>query len=162
MTDDKIKWSYLAGIVDGEGSLTLSAYHRSDEEQDRLRYTAVLSITNTNLDLMKWLIRNFGGVYYCKDNSGNPKWKLSYSWRPKGRRNTENLILALLPYLVIKIEQAKLFLEWIRLDGENNPTKRLALVEKMHKLNQRGSSVETNTLASGTPEMIESELYRRL
>lgn len=162
MTDDKIKWSYLAGIVDGEGSVNLSAYHRSDEDSKNgtrpWRYSFAVSVVNTDLKLMKWLIKNFGGVYYVKGNSGNPKWKISYLWRPKGRRNIENLLLGILPYQVVKVEQTKLALEWIRLDGENNTEKRLAMVAKMRQLNQRGPSVETNTLDSEQSEKIESGL----
>jgi hypothetical protein len=158
VTDDKLKWSYLAGIVDGEGCVSLSAYHRTDNLDGQWRYSFAFSIVNTDLKLMKWLISNFGGVYYTKGNGGNSNWKMSYLWRPKGRRNTEQLLLALLPYLVVKREQALLGLEWVRLDGENNPQKRLAMVEKMRLLNQRGPSVETNTLDSGQPEKIESNL----
>lgn len=157
MTNDKNKWSYLAGIFDGEGNFTLSAYYRKDTP-DRLRYSFQIGAKNTDLRLMKWLVSNFGGVYYSYQNKKHLDWKLSHIWRPKGRRNTENLILGILPYLVVKVEQAKLALEWIRLDGENNPTKRLEMVERMHKLNQRGTSVETNTLDSEESEMIEPDL----
>lgn len=157
MTDDKIKWSYLAGIFDGEGNFTLSAYYRADSG-DRLRFSFQIGVKNTDLRLMKWLISNFGGVYYTYQNKKHLDWKLSHLWRPKGRRNMEKLILGILPYLVVKTEQAKIALEWIRLDGENNPSKRLQLVDNMHKLNQRGTSVETNTLDSGESEMIESGL----
>ena len=162
MTDEKGKWSYLAGIVDGEGSVNLSAYKRHEETRSDgngpWRYSFNLSIVNTDLRLMKWLIKNFGGVYYTKGNGGNARWKIFYLWRPKGRRNIERLLLGILPYQVIKKEQSLLALEWIRLDGENNPVKRLEMVEKMRKLNQRGPSVETNTFASDNTEKIESNL----
>jgi len=146
VTDDKVKWSYLAGIVDGEGSVNLSAYVRNEgRDKGRMRYSFNLCVVNTDLKLMRWLISTFGGVYYTKGNGGNEKWKISYLWRPKGRRNIERVLLGILPYQVIKQEQSLLALEWIRLDGENNPNKRLEMVEKMKKLNQRGPSVETNT-----------------
>ena len=148
MTDDKNKWSYLAGIFDGEGNFTLSAYYRSDERNGRLRYSFQVGVKNTDLRLMRWLIQNFGGVYYSHQDKKHPEWKESHIWRPKGRRNTENLILGILPYLIVKSEQAKLALEWIRLDGENNPEKRVEMVKEMQRLNQRGTSVETNTLSS--------------
>lgn len=159
MTDDKMKWSYLAGIFDGEGCFSLSAYVRSSEYTGKTRYSFMVGIKNTSTPLMKWLISNFGGVYYTHQDKKHPDWKPSHLWRPKGRRNVENLILGVLPYLIIKQEQARLALDWIRLDGENNPEKRLEMVTKMQKLNQRGTSVETNTLGSEEDsENIESGL----
>jgi hypothetical protein len=148
-------WSYVAGLFDGEGCISIC--NRKDKHEDTA-FIFCIQITNTNTTLMKWLVEHFGGVYYSQDGkSRNPKWKPSFRWRVKGRKNEEEFLLGILPYLVIKREQALLALEFVRMWQEKNPTRRLEIAQKMRELNHRGVSVETNTLDSNS-EKIESVL----
>jgi len=148
-------WSYLAGLFDGEGCISICP--RKDKHGDNA-FIFCIQITNTNTTLMKWLIEHFGGVYYSQDGkSRKPNWKPSYRWRVKGRANEEEFLLGVLPYLVIKKEQAKLALEFVRMWQEKNPARRLEISNRMCELNRRGVSVETNTLDS-EKEKIESVL----
>jgi hypothetical protein len=166
--ENKTKWSYLAGLIDGEGCISISkriaeGKKVSEEHGNPIPYkifTLRISITNTSVVLMKWLIKNFGGVYYSK-YAESDKHKARYEWRPKGRANTEKMLLAILPYMVIKTEQVKNALEWFRMTNnkERNPEKREKMYLANRLLNQKGNSVTTNTLDS--PEnglMIESDL----
>jgi hypothetical protein len=148
-------WSYLAGLFDGEGCISIC--ERKDKQGDNA-FIFCIQITNTNTTLMKWLVQHFGGVYYPQDGkSRNPKWKPSFRWRVKGRKNEEEFLLGVLPYLVIKREQAILALEFVRMWQEKNPIRRLEIAQRMRELNHRGVSVETNTLDSDL-EKIESGL----
>jgi len=151
----KTDWSYLAAMFDGEGCITGTRYPRDAGKYKYLQTELLMSIKNTSLTLMKWLISNFGGVYYTQEATGNQK--TVYSWRPKGKKNKELILLGILPYLVIKPEQAKLGLEFLALPY-GSTEKREQIVATLHKLNPRGKSVETNTLSSDVPEKIESEL----
>ena len=169
--EDKTKWSYLAALIDGEGCISIYRRLSDGEKYTRVhkvkantnpynQFSMRISIANTNLTLMKWLITSFGGVYYLK-REGNGKHKTSYEWRPKGRANVEKLLLGILPYMIMKTEQAKIALEYIRmtLSGERNPSKREELYLKAKDLNRKGECVTTNT--PDCPEngqMIESEL----
>ena len=150
-TPDKVYWSYLAGMFDGEG--TFSIYHHKGQSSTGKPYdsTAIrIEVTNTNVALMEWFVSHFGGQYY-HHRRANLKHKIAYGWRPKGRANSEQLLLGILPYLVIKKEQAKIALEYIRLPHNNGfdetlAAKRKELLEKMQTLNKRGSeSLTTNT-----------------
>ena len=163
-TPDKVYWSYLAGMFDGEG--TFSIYHHKGQSSTGKPYdsTAIrIEITNTNLGLMEWLVQHFGGQYY-HHRRASLKHKIAYGWRPKGRTNSEQLLLAILPYLVIKKEQANIALQYIRLPHNNGfdetlAAKRKELLEKMQTLNKRGSSLTTNTQETSENEVkIESEL----
>jgi hypothetical protein len=148
-------WSYLAGLFDGEGCISICK--RKDKFGDNA-FIFCIQITNTNTMLMKWLVEHFGGVYYSQDGkSRNPKWKPSFRWRVKGRKNEEEFLLGVLPYLVIKRKQALLALEFVRMWQEKNPARRLAIAQRMCELNHHGKSVETNTLDSDL-EKIESVL----
>jgi hypothetical protein len=152
-------WSYLAAMFDGEGTIALSKFERLHDKDCKNSYwqcQLIVSIANTDFRLMKWLISNFGGVYYSSE-SKNPNAKLKYTWRPKGRKNTENVLLGILPNLLLKNAQAKLAIEYLRLNPHGDHQRRLELVEACKPLNRRGKSVETNTLTS-EEEMIESGL----
>jgi len=158
--NSKPNWSYLAGLMDGEGHISLLK-NRKHLKSDGFALTLNIGITNTNLPLMKWLVSNFGGVYYTRyssDNS-NPRWSDRYDWFPKGRKNKEELLLGVLPYLIIKREQAEIALEFLRLDYSKNPEQRQVFVQRLNDLNRRGKSPTTNTSnISSDAVKIESEL----
>jgi hypothetical protein len=162
ITTDKVDWAYLSGLFDGEG--TFSIYHHKGQSSNGNPYdsTAIrIEITNTKIQLMEWLVKHFGGQYY-HHRRASAKHNIAYGWRPKGRKNSEQLLLNILPYLVIKKEQAKIALEYVRLPHNTGfddtlAAKRKELLTKMQLLNKRGTSVETNTL-NGDKPMIESDL----
>ena len=150
-------WPYLAGLIDGEGCLSAWKYWNAKRTDcaPYHQFSCRVSITNTSLYLMKWLVEHFGGGFLCKRES-TEKHKASYEWRPKGQANTKRLLLAITPYLVIKKDQAKLLLEFIEL--ETNPLRRSEIVDELHSLNRKGT-VETNMSGTSSQEVkIESEL----
>jgi LAGLIDADG endonuclease len=149
-------WPYLAGLIDGEGCFSAWKYWNDKRTNcaPYYQYSCRVNITNTNLELMKKLVQHFGGGFLCK-REATEKHKASYEWRPKGKQNTKLLILAVLPYLLIKAEQAKLILEWLDL-GYGSQQRREEIITRLNILNQKGS-VETDTL-NGDEPMIQSEL----
>lgn len=148
-------WSYLAGLFDGEGCIHIAEVSFKDRPHGvQKAYRADIHITMTNREVIEWVAKNFGGVYYVQE-SVNPRWRNAYRWVPKGNKNKQNLLLGLLPYLIVKREVANIALEFLRLTGIC-PEERKRLATKARQLTQRGKSVETNTLDS--QEKIESEL----
>jgi hypothetical protein len=148
-------WPYLAGLIDGEGCFSAWRYWNANRTDCKpyWQYSCRATITNTNLQLMKWLVSHFGGDYRCP-REATEKHKARFEWRPKGKANLKTLLLSVLPYLVIKREQAILLLEWIDL-GYGQAERRLEIITKLNTLNQKGS-VETDTLNGETPK-IQSE-----
>src|SRR5271166_5923041 len=166
---DKAKYGYLAGIIDGEGTITIcrSEYvanrkaegSRPARQYNSLGFHATISVKNTDLRLMKWLKSRFGGEYYLDKSKKPSNWKDSYKWYHAAESKQE-FLLAILPYLIIKREQALIVLEFLRIDSQVRcPEKRQGFYEKIVALNQRGKLVETNTQdASENGVMIESVL----
>jgi hypothetical protein len=147
---DKAKWSYLAAMIDGEGSICVTKCLKwgwtntgHTNRKKYVSYTLFLQVTNKSLVLMKWLVANFGGVYYTKSRGNSVKWAQAWDWHVKGNKNKKTVLLSVLPYLVIKKEQAKLALEWVDL-GDWSIDRREEICQKMRLLNRRGPS-ETNT-----------------
>ena len=152
--EDKTKWSYLAGMVDGEGCISIwrTRARNTNYATNKITYGSFncrIQIYNTSEALMKWLIANFGGSYNTRTNVGE-KHKISYNWRPKGANNTKKMLLGILPYLVIKREQATLALEYVEMP-KGNPERRVQIYQRMRLLNQKGKTVTTNTL-DNSPE----------
>lgn len=146
------KWPYLAALLDGEGTICL--HERAPDGQSAFFLQVV--IYNSSMNLMRWLVSNFGGKFYTRTKQETAK-KIQYAWHPSGKKNRELLLLGVLPYLVVKREQAKLALEFIRL-GYGEQVRRRELTQQCCLLNQE-ESVTTNTSETNTPfVMRESEL----
>lgn len=150
-------WPYLAGLIDGEGCFALWKYYNS--KTTNWQYSFRLCVTNTDLTLMKWLIQHVGGRYYGK-YAETDKHKARYEWRPSGKNNHEKIVLAILPYLVIKRQQAEVFLRFLRAErvtqANQGNEKELLLIE-LRKLNRKGP-LETDTQETSLEVMIQSEL----
>lgn len=69
---------YLAGIVDGEGTIVLQC--ENGKKAGRFgTWHAKISVANTHKILIKELKRQYGGFIHVKKQY-NPKWKESYCW----------------------------------------------------------------------------------
>lgn len=91
MTNTEI--AYLAGIIDGEGSIMLSKYHHSEFP------CPCISISSTDLELLDWVRDKIGsGRINKKKNYNIEKHKPSYTYTDDTAIERMNKIE---PYLVI-------------------------------------------------------------
>jgi len=121
------KFAYLAGFIDGEGSFSITKtyskqikpYSKKVKEEDKVTvryvcYKLDVSVTNTNKEVMDWIAFTFGGKVYSGGNANrNPKYKPRHTWHVSNREACRALITSILPYLIVKKEQAKVALEFI-------------------------------------------------
>jgi len=98
------KLSYLAGIIDGEG--TIGIYHNRKSGE----YQARFYIVNTDKRLIDWIVENFGGSVYSRINPKHKNWKRKYEWCLTGKR-IDKIIEGLIPFLLIKKDKAKIVLQ---------------------------------------------------
>jgi len=100
MTEEE-KLAYLAGIIDGEGSIMIYC--------SRGMYSLIVNIYNSNKDLMIWLESEFGGS--CgethRKRNKEEKWLPEYRWSIMGK-NAYNLLMRLDNKMIIKTEQKNL------------------------------------------------------
>ena len=139
MKPSKTDLAYLAGIIDGEGCITVHSTNLGIGGP-------YLLIGGTDKRLVIWLKNNFGGNY-SEVNFTNIKHKhhkTPYLWH-SSLCNTTKILELTLPYLIIKSAQAKLAIRFRRLIGtvgHSVPTinlqKRISIVDKIRKLNRRG------------------------
>jgi hypothetical protein len=103
--------AYLAGIIDGEGSIYIGNFS-SNPKTGSLHYQTNMEVTNTDEKLIDWLINNIGGrksKYTFKQTPKNSRRDV-YRWIVSGDLLTQ-LCYLLLPYLIIKKRQCEIMIE---------------------------------------------------
>ena len=146
--DDIYKLIYLAGIIDGEGTIGIG---RQMLPNNNYTYRQHLIIGNTDIRLIEWLVENFGGKFPKAVNS-NEKWKDSYMWQLTGTKSYK-LLKKVRPYLLLKQEQADNAIElWEKVSNyvysrsHKRPEYRTELSEELYhmcrELNKKGKHDE--------------------
>jgi hypothetical protein len=102
--------AYLAGIVDGEGSISAGSYSASSI--GTRQHTTYLSVTNTDKSLIDWLVFHFGSKAHpftskqLSKNSRKPAWR----WQVSGDRLL-HICEEILPYIVAKKKQVEIMIK---------------------------------------------------
>jgi hypothetical protein len=132
----EVELSYLAGIVDGEGCISL--HGRRDTSKGYC--TPALQITNSDRRLIDWLQDRLGGRVYQEPERENrkPIWR----WCVFGAQ-ARTIILRVEQWLIVKGEQARLVIS-LGDGGHRNCMsdeergRRIAAIAQMRELNRRG------------------------
>lgn len=166
------KIAYLAGIIDGEGSVLMTK-GQIDMKYKKICYKVPLTVCNTSIVLLDWLVNNFGGNYTMKPLKKGMELRhsKSYNWNLHCEK-AAHVLEMVQPYLVIKRKQVELVLAYRKIQALRTkcspgvfrvpPELREEIFVTLKSLNRRGpESVETNTPdISLVLKKIESELIR--
>jgi hypothetical protein len=131
--------AYIAGILDGEGSIHISLTNQGT-------FLQRLGISNTNKNLIRWLNRKIGSDYI--HSFKYKKRRTCYSLCFEKRERVEILLKTFLPFLIVKRKQAEVMLEYIALRQQhlkpNDPytNRELTLYLELKKLNRRGKKIK--------------------
>lgn len=143
---DDTTWAYLAGIIDGEGTigLTLITTQRRGGYKHLRPY---IHVSNTNLKLFGYLNIRIAQRPLVKQH-GDAKRKPVYVWKLQAWPLIEVMLKNCLPYLILKGEQAKLLLEWHSNKQDKRFIKGSAIFdEKGHFLGHRKIEIPNEELA---------------
>jgi hypothetical protein len=130
------KKAYLAGIIDGEGTVTLTKHHRNETPSPSV------SVANNNLELLEWIKGLVGGTIISKK-----KRKVhhhdSYAWTIRSDKAIK-LLKDIKRYLIVKKPQADLIIKKYKSvthrSGKYTPEmleKKMCLVAEIRILNKR-------------------------
>lgn len=97
-------FAYIAGIIDGEGCITIARCKRPDIRRGFV-YTLKVQVTMTDPVIPQWLHNTFGGNLYIR-RSKNIKWSDAYCWSIQSTQ-AKSFLENLLPFLRVKDKQAK-------------------------------------------------------
>ncbi len=126
--------AYLAGIVDGEGSISIGNYAVTSIGTPQ--FTTYLSVTNTNKAMIDWLVEKFGTKSYARTprqlskNSRKPVWL----WQITGDRLL-HICEKIIPYIVAKRKQVEIMIQM-----------RKTFIGRHYKIGQRGPKISEELL----------------
>lgn len=98
--------AYLAGIIDGEGSIMLPRTGQNKLNDLYVSFSVKVAISNTDLNLLLRLQNDFGGIIErVRTGAKNCKDGYRLRWFSK---DAVKIIGIVRPYLIVKAEQADL------------------------------------------------------
>ena len=145
--------AYIAGLIDGEGSIVITKARRSNPKYKCPHYILLVTCTNTHLGVLEWLNTKYASskAFRKREREG---WRTAYEWHSSAKMALGFLKL-IRPWLKIKSEQADLAIEFqtnkmsdrsFTSSGKKNGNtlsletlkKREIVYQKMHFLNTGG------------------------
>ena len=112
--------AYLAGIIDGEGSIYIGNFSKN-KKTNVPYYQTNVQVTNTDKPLIDWLYETFGGLVSkrtTRQHASNSR-KQAYIWTASGERVT-HLCELILPYLIAKKRQCEIMIKMRATFTENH------------------------------------------
>ena len=136
--------AYVAGLIDGEGCITIT-WHRNRSKssgKDNPRFLPYITVTNTKMEIINWLLENFGGSFTTAHRTNG--WNDCHTWYLCTRDTVRVFLETIEPYVIIKKPQIKMLTAF--LDLGNSPGKHDDFLEEdradiflsMKELNKRG------------------------
>ncbi len=102
--------AYLAGFVDGEGTITIMRFRRTNRKH-QIDYRPLLSISNTNREALEWVVSVTGVGSVQQSHRIRVGYKTNWKYTVV---NSNAIVLAkiLLPYLKIKKLNAEILVRY--------------------------------------------------
>lgn len=103
--------AYMAGILDGEGSLTIGNYSSNTETGDK-HYQVNIAVCSTDKILIDWIVEVFGGYQgtYTPNQMSRNGRKQVHRWQCSSNRLL-HICEICLPFLTIKKRQAEILIQ---------------------------------------------------
>ena len=153
---------HFAGMMDCDGYISVRKNAHNDTYQQKIGFS------NTNVKIIEWIVKNFGGKMPKEYVIDNMKYKNSYRWQLTGS-NSYKLLKKIRPYLIIKCEQAELAIElyekvtkwkYCTKNPIPNHKKELAvkLYQKCRALNKTGKSENNEEVELLVPVKVRKDV----
>ena len=133
---------YVAGLIDGEGSIIIKPVTQK-------QLVSLCYVTNTHRGVLDWLTTTLGMGNVVVSHHPTPSARICYRWCASGR-NVRQLLQAVAPFLIIKRRHAELLLAFYgqrqaykerhpgALRPETLKEPLLSIYSKLRALNRRG------------------------
>jgi hypothetical protein len=155
--------AYLAGLFDGEGTLSLTAHRYSERDGTRRShgFGVRASVANTDLGVIEFVQSVVGGGNIRREEKGDGQ-KTCYVLRI-GAVDCRRLIPQIYPYLRIKKRQGQLLLRFMSLqdDGKRSGRRGLDLADVPEALQIHREILERNQRGTGNTEQVELDFTVR-
>jgi len=137
---------YLAGLLDGEGMITISVRKGGKTIKgkiyERVGLTPIISFTNSCKNLIDWLTSVLRGSTLKSPYEKGDKWKVVYTLQIARLLDVKLFLEQTLPFLKVKRRQAELVLEFcdLRLKSKwrEYPERLFEIAKEVRRLNKKG------------------------
>lgn len=100
--------AYIAGVIDSDGCISIG--------RNAKRYKPIVQITQVQPEAINFVNKIFGGSYKIEKRLSH---KDIYKWRIQSRKNLGIFLEAIIPFLKIKREQAKIVIEYCNIRSKS-------------------------------------------
>lgn len=107
-------WPWLAGFVDGEGSIGLNRERDPRKHDDYFAYRPALQVVNTDRFSIEYIAQKIGSGSVVTVKPRNEKHKTQWRYHLRERHAVERVLTAIAPHLRIKLPQTVWLLQYIR------------------------------------------------
>lgn len=118
------KFAYLAGVIDGEGTIGIYAKNDSDKNfpgtgRGLSSYRLTIAVGQKNGPIIDWLYGNFGGKIFTKQQvttvpAGKKKYNHHmYEWKLSNIDGIEYILKRIIPFMYEKKRQAEIALDFV-------------------------------------------------
>lgn len=107
-----VQAAYLAGIIDGEGCITITKQSNAKAGRLGYCYRPVVHVANTHSGVLVLLQKQTGLGRARKFDDARPNRKERWQWMIWSQQAAQ-IIRRVLPYLIIKRRQAETFLKFV-------------------------------------------------
>ena len=128
---------YLAGLLDGEGYFGLMRRRGTENGYERQGFTPAVKIGLTAKDdyILNAIQAQYGGYIDKRGPSGSTK--ASTQWQLKGKAKLKPFLPIVIPYLILKQEQAELLLEFCEMPYAYRRLKDKAIWNRAVEIHER-------------------------
>jgi hypothetical protein len=153
----QLELGYVIGLIEGEGTISLSYHGHSNDYRKRRRWDVYVKISNTDKRILENVksIVGAGNIRLHDRKIKRPKSKPEYCWSINQHSDIEKLLEQIGPFLIIKKEQANLALEYVKIREKVRSEHRgfksgfhdnreFRIFERFNELNIRGSQIAKN------------------
>ena len=126
--------SYAAGMIDGEGSISIHKIRSPYKDTVYTIYSPFVSVTNTNYDALQWFSEKFGGTIIVHTKAGAFGHKRTcWRWSIRNTDGVNTFVRLVFPYLIIKRQQAIILLNFLNDDNQDKERWHLDMQEENEK-----------------------------
>lgn len=108
-------WARFAGFLDGEGNFAIFSGSRKFGTSPS--YMVRITLTNTNLEVLRFFQAQFGGRLSAKQRK-NLRWKQGYDLRWISHKDVRPLLEGIRPYSLLKKAHVELMIAYLDEIGE--------------------------------------------
>ena len=102
--------AYIAGLLDGEGCIS---YYNVSNGNGYRGYSTRIKVAMTDANPVYWL-KDILGCGFITVREREAQYRRVFEWQTKSRVDIADVLEAVFPYLIVKKEQAKLLLNFLR------------------------------------------------